>query len=251
MYKVKLEQFEGPLDLLLFFIKRDEIDIRDIPIARITDEFVEYLHYIELLDLDVASEFIVMAATLMQIKVKMLLPREIIEGEEEDPRADLVRQLFEYKRYKEEAEEFSLFEDERRKLFFRSNFSADEYEKIIDVEDGLKNVTLFHLIAAFKHVMEQMPKINVHTVERFNVSIDEQIDYIYSFFSTKRERTFFELVSQMQEKLRIIVTVLALLELAKNRQIKFQQIESSNDILIVKQDIYIPQQLIPEELPLN
>jgi len=96
-----------------------------------------------------------------------------------------------------------------------------------------------------------MPKINVHTVERFNVSIDEQIDYIYSFFSTKRERTFFELVSQMQEKLRIIVTVLALLELAKNRQIKFQQIESSNDILIVKQDIFIPQQLIPEELPLN
>ena len=183
MYKVKLEQFEGPLDLLLFFVKRDELDIRDIPITKITNEFVEYLHYLDMLDLDVASDFIVMAATLMQIKVKMLLPREEVNGEIEDPRTELVRQLLQYKRFKEAAEEMSDLEDARRKLFFRADFSADECEKIVEVDDGLKNVTLFHLIAAFKYAMEHIPKQNFHTVERLNVTIDEQVEYIQHFFS--------------------------------------------------------------------
>src|SRR4030066_327547 len=111
MYRVKLTEFEGPLDLLLFFIKRDELDIYDIPISKITQEFLEYLHLMTTLDLEVAGDFIVMAATLMQIKVRMLLPREIgPDGEEEDPRAELVRRLIEYKRYKEMSQEFSKIE---------------------------------------------------------------------------------------------------------------------------------------------
>src|SRR3989339_526339 len=111
MYKIKLEQFEGPLDLLLFFIKRDELNIYDIPISRITKEFLEYVNLIKLLDLEIAGDFILMASTLMHIKVRMLLPREVDEkGEEIDPRAELVAALLEYKKYKEMSEELSFLE---------------------------------------------------------------------------------------------------------------------------------------------
>ena len=122
---VSLERFEGPLDLLLFFIKRDEIDIYDIPIARITEEFLEYTHAMQMLSLEQAGEFIVMAAELMRIKAKMLLPKEERpeeEGEEEDPRADLVRRLLEYKQYKEVAESLKEREDEFRSLRYRQFF---------------------------------------------------------------------------------------------------------------------------------
>ena len=123
MYKVKLNQFEGPLDLLLFFIKRDELNIYDIPIASLTKEFLEYVNLIKILDLEVAGDFILMASTLMHIKVRMLLPREVDEkGEEIDPRADLVKALLEYKRYKEMTEELSYFESNQRKRKFRGNF---------------------------------------------------------------------------------------------------------------------------------
>ena len=126
MYKIKLEQFEGPLDLLLFFIKRDELNIYDIPIAKLTKEFLEYVNLIKILDLEVAGDFILMASTLMHIKVRMLLPREIDEkGEEIDPRAELVRALLEYKRYKEMTEELSYFESSQRRKRFRGNFSED------------------------------------------------------------------------------------------------------------------------------
>ena len=126
MYKIKLDTFEGPLDLLLFFIKRDELDIYDIPISSITKEFLEYVNLIKILDLEVAGDFILMASTLMHIKARMLLPREIDEkGEEIDPRAELVKALLEYKRYKEMSEELSFFESNQRMLKYRGNFSPD------------------------------------------------------------------------------------------------------------------------------
>src|SRR4030043_1646260 len=119
MYKIKLDQFEGPLDLLLFFIKRDELNIYDIPIARLTKEFLEYVNLIKILDLEVAGDFILMASTLMHIKVKMLLPKEVDEkGEEVDPRADLVKALLEYKRYKEMSDELSFMESNMRNYHF-------------------------------------------------------------------------------------------------------------------------------------
>lgn len=229
-YKVKLEQFEGPLDLLLFFVKRDELNIRDIPIAKITNEFLEYIHYIQLLDLDIASDFIVMAATLMQIKAKMLLPLEVIDGEIEDPRTNLVKQLLEYKRYKEASEDLSFLEDERRKIFLRGNFSQDKYEHIVEVDDGLKNVTLFHLITALKNVLDKVPKKNIHTIERLNVSIDEQMSYVKNYFKEKKIGSFLELISTMKEKIRIVVTVLALLELVKSKKMKFYISQDSIDI---------------------
>jgi segregation and condensation protein A len=129
MYKIQLENFEGPLDLLLFFIKRDELDIYDIPISYITNEFIKYLDLIESLDLEAAGDFILMASTLMQIKARLLLPREVDDkGEAIDPRADLVAALLEYKRYKEMSEELSLNESNQRKLNYRGNFTADMKE---------------------------------------------------------------------------------------------------------------------------
>ena len=125
MYRVKLTDFEGPLDLLLFFIKRDELDITDIPIAQITKEYLDSLQLMASLDLEVAGEFIVMAATLMQIKVRMLLPRDESAEAEEDPRAELVRRLIEYKRFKEMSRSMSTMEEQQRKVYFREFFHAD------------------------------------------------------------------------------------------------------------------------------
>ena len=156
MYRVKLTEFEGPLDLLLFFIKRDELDITNIPISRITQEFLEYLHLMASLDLEVAGDFIVMAATLMQIKVRMLLPRDENAPEEEDPRAELVRRLVEYKRFKEMSQEFGTHGGrEQRKVYYRKFFEADPRTLVEEEDDDfMKDVSLFNLISAYKSALE-------------------------------------------------------------------------------------------------
>ncbi len=234
-YRVKLQEFEGPLDLLLFFIKRDELDIYDIPIARITKEFLEYLHYMQELDLEIAGDFIVMAAELMQIKVRMLLPKAPGEEEEEDPRAELVRRLLEYKRYKEASAVLSALEDESVKLFYRQTFAADPRTvSLEDQEESLKSVTMYNLIAAFKKVLDSVPTRVYHDVELLNVTIDEQMSYIADVFRFKEESTFFALVSHMTEKIRIIVTVIALLEMAKNRIVGFRPTEYDDDFIVYK-----------------
>lgn len=233
-YKVKLTDFEGPLDLLLFFIKRDELDIYNIPISKITNDFLEYLHLMATLDLEVAGDFIVMAATLMQIKVRMLLPKEIgPDGEEEDPRAELVRRLIEYKRFKEMSLEFSKMEDEQRKVYWRQYFSSDPTTVVEDEEqDILKDVTLFNLIAAYKRALDSMPKRVIHEVDLFNVTIEEQMSYTLDYLRVNREATLMKLVGHMTEKMRIIVTVIAILEMAKNKAVSIQPIEGVEDILI-------------------
>lgn len=234
MYRVKLTDFEGPLDLLLFFIKRDELDIYDIPISKITQEFLEYLHLMTTLDLEVAGEFIVMAATLMQIKVRMLLPREVgPDGEEEDPRAELVRRLIEYKRYKEMSVELSKREDEQRKVYYRKFFQLDPLEQSEEEQqDILKDVTLFNLIAAYKKALDSIPKKVVHEVQLVNVTIEEQMSYTLDYLRVHREATLLKLVGHMTEKIRIIVTVIALLEMAKNKAVTLSPIEEEGDILI-------------------
>lgn len=235
MYRVKLQEFEGPLDLLLFFIKRDELDIYDIPIARITKEFLEYLHYMQELDLEVAGDFIVMAAELMQIKVRMLLPKAPGEEEEEDPRADLVRRLLEYKRFKEASALLSTLEDESRKLHYRQAFGMDPKQVTLeDQEESLRSVTMFNLISAFKRVLDNAPRKVYHDVEMLNVSIDEQMGYIADVFRLRSTVTFFELVSHMQEKIRIVVTIIAMLEMVKNRMIGLRQADHEDDFIIYK-----------------
>jgi segregation and condensation protein A len=235
LYRVKLNTFEGPLDLLLFFIKRDELDIYDIPIAKITKEFIEYLHLLVELDLEVAGDFIVMAAELMQIKVKMLLPRAPGEEEEKDPRAELVRRLLEYKRFKEASQNLSLLEDEQRKLYYRQGFHSDSVVvSLEDQEESLKDITMFNLISAFKRVLESVPKKVYHDVSLLNVTIDEQMSYIADVFRLREEVSFIELVSHMTEKIRIIVTVIAMLEMMKSKLIALRPAPYEDDFIIYK-----------------
>ena len=234
-YRVRLQTFEGPLDLLLFFIKRDELDIYDIPISKITKEFLEYLHLLQELDLEVAGDFIVMAAELMQIKVKMLLPRGPGEEEEEDPRAELVRRLLEYKRYKEASTILATLEHEQTKLFYRKDFHSDAKTITLeDQEESLKDITMFNLISAFKRVLDSVPKKVYHDIELLNVTIDEQMSFIADVFRLKDEITFFELVSHMTEKIRIIVTIIAMLEMVKNKIIGIRPTDYEDDFIIYR-----------------
>ena len=233
IYKIKLQQFEGPLDLLLFFIKRDEIDIYDIPISKITKEFFDYLNLIKKLDLEIAGDFILMASTLMQIKVRMLLPREVDEkGEEIDPREELVKALLEYKRYKEMSEELTLLESDQRKLNFRGYMKADEKESPPEFDTLLKNITIYDLIKAFKKVLEEKEAEPVHQIQKINVSIEEQVEFILNLVANNAEVEFIGMITEMKEKIRIIVTFIALLELVKMGKIGLKESNNFNDFII-------------------
>ena len=235
MYKIKLEQFEGPLDLLLFFIRRDELNIYDIPISRITKEFLEYVNLIKILDLEIAGDFILMASTLMQIKARMLLPREIDEkGEEIDPRAELVQALLEYKKYKEMSEELSFFESNQRKLKFRGNFDADNKVAPPEFEILLKNVSVYDLAKSFRKILEGIKEEPVHQIRKINISIEEQIEFIYSKFENKPEIHFLTLVEKMREKIRIVITFVALLELVKLGRVGIKESPGFNDFVLYR-----------------
>lgn len=237
MYKIKLDHFEGPLDLLLFFIKRDELDIYDIPIAKITKEFLGYVKIIQMLDLETAGDFILMASTLMHIKVRMLLPREVDEkGEEIDPRAELIAALLEYKRYKEMAEELTFLESNQRKLSFRGNYEEDEKETPPDYEMLLRNVTLFDLAKAFKKAIDNLKPQPVHEIVRINVTVDEQIEHIYNKLNELGQIHFLSLIDGMREKIRIVITFIALLELVKMEKIGIRETPDFNEFIIYKLD---------------
>lgn len=235
MYTIKLDQFEGPLDLLLFFIKRDELNIYDIPISKITKEFLEYVEYIKMLDLEVAGDFILMASTLMHIKVRMLLPKEVDEkGEEIDPRAELIQALLEYKKYKEVSEELTFFESNQRKVSFRGNYDHDEKISPPEYDILLKNVTLFDLAKAFRNAIEGVKPIPFHEIQKITITIDEQIEFIMSQVNEFKEIHFLSLVHGMQEKIRIVITFIALLELAKAAMIGIKVSEDFNDFVLYK-----------------
>jgi segregation and condensation protein A len=235
MYTIKLLDFEGPLDLLLFFIKRDELDVYDIPIARITKEFLDYLHYMQQLDLEIAGEFLVMAAELMQIKVRLLLPPEPGDEEEMDPRANLVQRLVEYKRFKEMSMEMKKREDERMKIYERGYRSADEH--VVEEETGedlIRDVTFFDLIASFKFAMDRMPKRFVHEIEKINVTVEEQVAYIEDFFSRRSEATFYEMVKDFVDRIRVVVTFLALLEVIRAKKLIIRQMQPFGELSIMR-----------------
>ncbi|HTY38144.1 MAG TPA: segregation/condensation protein A [Bacteroidota bacterium] len=234
-YTIKLQEFEGPLDLLLFFIRRDELDIYDIPIATITREFLDYVHYMESLDLEIAGEFLVMAADLMQIKVRMLLPPEPGQEEELDPRANLVKRLVEYKRFKEVATGMVAQEEAQRKVYSRGYFEADPRVTTQEEEDeSLKDVSLFDLISSFRFAIDRMPKKFVHEVVLLNVTLEEQIEYVNDFFSRRSEATFYELVKDMAERIRVVVTFMALLELIRSRRVIVRQAEPFGEVSIMR-----------------
>lgn len=237
MYTIQLPNFHGPFDLLLFFIKRDELNIHDIPIARIANEFLEYTRIIELLDLELAGEFLVMASTLMQIKAKLLLPEEKKDGEdgqtEEDPRAELVRRLLEYKRYKEAAEELQTMSESQRYIYYRQFFEADIKDDP-NPNDELAHLTLFDLLAAFSRALQKAPKAPTpHTIEREPVTIEEQAALIMALFAYREEIPFSELVAGT-DRSTLVVTFLALLEMMRNYNLKIRQHEQFGEIFLCK-----------------
>ncbi|MEO8398463.1 MAG: segregation/condensation protein A [Ignavibacteriaceae bacterium] len=235
MYKIKLEQFEGPLDLLLFFIKRDELNIYDIPISTITKEFLDYVNLISSLDLEIAGDFILMASTLMHIKVRMLLPREVDEkGEEIDPRSDLIQALLEYKKYKEVSEELSFLESDQRKINYRGNYSKDEKVSPPEYETLLKNISIYDLAKAFKRIIDGLKDEPVHEIRKINITIDEQIEHIFNSFGENNELHFLNLINDMKEKIRIVITFVALLELTKMGRIGIKESNNFNDFILVK-----------------
>ena len=235
MYRVKLENFEGPLDLLLFFIRRDELDVYDIPIAYITEQFLEYLHWMEELNLDVASEFIYMASTLMSIKAQMMVPREEEDQyddamDEDDPRYELVQRLLEYKQYKEMAEKMSVFERQSMRRFPRGSVEPDKVEPQTQGE-ALRDVTLFDLIAAYNNIIKQAKdeEQNVHKVERTAYTVDQQSEYIKDYLRTNGRTSFNTICRELKKPLAIVVSFLAILELVKEQMIELL-IEDPNDI---------------------
>ena len=193
MYKVQLKNFEGPLDLLLFFIKRDELNIYDIPIYHITREFLDYIRLMEELDLDVASEFIYMASLLMSIKARMMLPQENDEEDEldeHDPRYELVQKLLEYKRYKEMAAKLTVLDEETRQKYFRGYHEADQVDKQATGE-ALKDVTIFDLMSAFRKVLSDIKKQNsYHRVEKVEINSRRTIRVCTGSASEKRTHLF-------------------------------------------------------------
>jgi len=234
VYRVRTEIFEGPFDLLLFLIRKHEIDIYDIPIHDITNQFLEYINLMKILDLEVAGEFIEMVATLMNIKARMLLPKPVFGDEEdaEDPRTELVRRLLEYKKYKEAALEMSDFEEFRRKMYSRKYFMKPEDDNPISTEEYLHNVTLFDLLIAFKKALDTMPKVTYHEVKKIEVTIEEQTEYILNILAVRQNILFSELIQKLKDRIIIIVTFLALLELIKMGKISVQQSRIFEDIKI-------------------
>ena len=226
-YTIKLPQFEGPFDLLLFFIERDELDINDIPIAKITNDFLDYIHNMEeVLNIDLASEFILVAATLCRIKAKMLIPRKEIdeEGNEIDPREELVQRLLEYKRYKSVLDEMRDMESVRSKRNYRGNASR-ELRKIANlalVDAELESLTLFKLLRAFEKVMtryEDAGPSTIHNIVQFNYTIEEQSSYILSRIRNGQKATFTDIFSDCINRIHAIVTFLSMLELLNVQKI--------------------------------
>jgi len=244
-YTVKIQHFEGPFDLLLYFIERDELDINDIPIAKITHDFLSYIQELERLNIDVASEFILVAATLMRIKAKMLIPRKEIDedGNEIDPREELIERLLEYKRYKDVLGTLQEMAVDRSQMVER-NFAKSEIKKIsetalIDVE--LESLDTYKLFKTFKKVLERYhynkEKFS-YQITKFPYTIDEQRSYIKTKLEGKDRISFDDIFTGLENRMHCIVTFLALLDLINSQMVEITESMSKNAFWIsVKQTI--------------
>lgn len=235
VYTIRTESFEGPLDLLLHLIKKNEVDIYNIPIATITRQYLDYLDVMKELNLDIAGEFLVMASSLIQIKSKMLLPvtadEEQGEEEEEDPRAELVRRLLEYQKYKEAAVTLGQRELLGRDLFARK-FVAPELSEIQPEQEPME-VELFDLLEAFRRVLKQVPAETFHDVGAEGLSIADRINEIILLLQGREATSFDELFIGSRTREQVIVTFLAVLELCRLKMIKLAQAQRYGAIVLV------------------
>lgn len=239
---VKLQVFEGPLDLLLHLIDKNKIDIYDIPIVEITNQYMEYIRAMEKEDLNVMSEFLLMAATLLDIKCRMLLPKEVNEeGEEEDPRQELVEQLLEYKMYKYMSYELKDRQVDGEMVLYKDSTIPEEvleYVEPVDMDALLGDLTLVKLNRIFKDVMRrQVDKIDpvrstFGKIEKEEVTLPEKLDYVTDYARIHKKFSFRELLEKQCSKVQLIVTFLAVLELMKVGTVFIEQEQQFDDIII-------------------
>jgi segregation and condensation protein A len=242
-FEIKLPLFEGPFDLLLFFIERDELDIYDIPISKITNDFLDYLHHLERLNIDVASEFIIVAATLMRIKAKMLLPRPEVDeaGNEIDPREDLIKHLLEYKKYKSVVSDFERLEDVRLSLESRGNVLKEirKLGEINNVEAELQDLDLYKLMKIYVKVIQRFDinsKKPTHTVISYPYTIEQQKDFILEQLKVSSKLSFVEIYGFYKEKIALIYNFMAILELLQLNKIQIQVGLGFNNFWILQKE---------------
>lgn len=231
-YRVKLEVFEGPLDLLLHLIKKEEVDVYDIPVARITDQYLQYVDLMQDMNLDIAGEYLVMAATLMHLKSRMLLPPSETDSDEpeEDPRADLVQQLLEYQRYREAALTLGA-----RPLLLRDVFRREPEVPVRDEGEGirLRDVSLADLLEAFREVLERATRESFHEIIHEEISVAECVQVILGRLEVDGALRFRDLFAGAPSRRRLVATFLALLELVKGQAVRACQEEEYGEILLL------------------
>lgn len=242
-FEIKLPLFEGPFDLMLFFIERDELDIYDIPIAKITKDFLDYIHHLEKMEIEVASDFILFAATLMKIKSKMLIPRPEIDefGEEIDPREELVRHLLEYKKYKSVIGELSQLEDIRMAKEKRGNILAELklLSKVDDVEAEMQDLDLYKLLKVYQKIISKYNSRTddtKHTVIQYPYTIEQQKDFIMEKISFREKIPFTDFISYKPDKIFVIYTFLAILELLQLSMVTIVIGEGFNNFWVEKNE---------------
>jgi segregation and condensation protein A len=238
-YQIKLEQFEGPFDLLLFFIERDELDIYNIPITKITNDFLDYIHSTEKLNIELSSEFILFISTLMRIKAKMLLPRKEIDadGNEIDPRQELINKILEYKRFKEAATKMAEMEALRLLMVKRGNLQKEISQIGEEAGEGteIQTVTLFKLMKAFEKVILKLQERNfkpVHTVVRYNYTMEESREYMMHTCRSEKTVSFERVFEICDNRIHAIFLFLSLLELVQMRYMSLLTGEGRNNFII-------------------
>jgi segregation and condensation protein A len=238
-YQIKLPQFEGPFDLLLFFIERDELDIYNIPITRIINDFLEYIHSQEFLNIELSSEFILFISTLMRVKAKMLLPRKEVDlhGNEIDPRQELIDKILEYKKYKEAAAQMAEMEADRMLMIKRGNIQKEL--SVIGEEAGegteIQAITLFKLMKAFERVMQKYDeRFNkpMHTVVQYDYTMEGIKADMISMAQSERTLSFEKIFDKAENRVHAIFTFLSILELVQQRFLKMINGEGRNNFII-------------------
>lgn len=252
-YEIKLPQFEGPFDLLLFFIERDELDIYDIPISKIALDFLDYIHKMETLNIEVASEFILVAATLMRIKAKMLLPRKEVDpvtGQEIDPREELVSRLIEYKKIKEATEAMRLLEEERQSIAKRGN-SLMENKQIADLfetEFEMQSLTMFRLLKSFQNVLDRLAREKskkvVHTVETPPYTMQGEKMLILDKLKIGNKTNFEHVFEGVENRVHAVFVFLSILELIQEQQIQITIGEGYNNFWLEKANPSAAQEVV-------
>ncbi|OLY91640.1 condensin subunit ScpA [Cnuella takakiae] len=238
-YQINLPQFEGPFDLLLFFIERDELDIYNIPITRIISDFMDYIHSQEELNIELSSEFILFISTLMRIKAKMLLPRKELDaqGNEIDPRQELVDKILEYKKYKEAAAELALQEAERLLLVKRGNIQKELNHIGAEAGEGteIQAITMFKLMKAFERVMSKyQERFNkpVHTVVQYTYSMETTKASMISYVQSHRTVSFEKIFEEVENRVHAIFTFLSMLELAQQHYFRILVGDGRNNFIV-------------------